>query len=108
MDEQPLVRNRSRRRSSASATHTEVEESEVNPTLNPPQPTVASETHPNGNAFPSDEVILSLHTLQCVFHEYNYSRKLEIGDIDLTFFFHMKFVEVQSCFPPHELLNPFL
>ncbi|XP_021863198.1 plant UBX domain-containing protein 8 [Spinacia oleracea] len=55
MDEQPLVRNRSRRRSSASATHTEVEESEVNPTLNPPQPTVASETHPNGNAFPSDE-----------------------------------------------------
>lgn len=56
MDEQPLIRSRPRRMSSASVrAHREVEESEVSPALDSPQPTIASETHPNGNAFPSDE-----------------------------------------------------
>lgn len=56
LDEQPLVRNRSRRRSSATArAYREVEESEDIPTVDPPQPTVASQTHLNGNVFPSDE-----------------------------------------------------
>ncbi|XP_021735909.1 plant UBX domain-containing protein 8-like [Chenopodium quinoa] len=55
MDEQPLVRNRSRRRSSASTAQGEVAESDVSPVLDPPQTNVASETHPNGTAFPSDE-----------------------------------------------------
>ncbi|KAL2902338.1 Plant UBX domain-containing protein 8 [Bienertia sinuspersici] len=55
LDEHPLVRNRSRRRSSVSARVPREEgESEVSPALNPPEPTVASQAHPNGS-FPTDE-----------------------------------------------------
>lgn len=57
LDEQPLVRNRPRRRSSASPmANREVGESEASPALNPLQPTVASQSQTNGNVFP-DEVI---------------------------------------------------
>jgi len=55
-EEQPLVRHRSRQRSSASEEHMEVGEAEVSPVLSPPQSTVASQTRLNGNAFP-DEVV---------------------------------------------------
>lgn len=59
-----MVRNRSRRRSSATArAYREVEESEDIPTVDPPQPTVASQTHLNGNVFPSDEVIIYLQNI---------------------------------------------
>ena len=63
LDEQPLVRNRPRRRSSASAMASrEVGESEASPALNPLQPTVASQSQTNGNAFP-DEVVISLRSI---------------------------------------------
>uniref|UniRef100_A0A7C8YKB5 UBX domain-containing protein n=1 Tax=Opuntia streptacantha TaxID=393608 RepID=A0A7C8YKB5_OPUST len=53
-EEQPLVRQRSRQRSSASEEHMEVGEAEVSPVLSPPQSTVASQTRLNGNAFPDE------------------------------------------------------
>lgn len=53
-EEQPLVRHRSRRRSSASEEQMEVGEAEVSPVLSPPQSTVASQTQLNGNAFPDE------------------------------------------------------
>ncbi|KAJ8449305.1 hypothetical protein Cgig2_002437 [Carnegiea gigantea] len=53
-EEQPLVRHRSRRRSSASEEQMEVGEAEVSPVLSPLQSTVASQTQLNGNAFPDE------------------------------------------------------
>lgn len=56
LDEQPLVRNRSRRRSPGSEeANMEVGEAEVSPVLSPPRSTVADQAQLNGNAFPSDE-----------------------------------------------------
>ncbi|GAB4834342.1 hypothetical protein Ancab_032596 [Ancistrocladus abbreviatus] len=56
LEEQPLVRHRSRRMSPGSVeAHREVEETEVSPELTPQYHAIASHSQHNGNTFPSDE-----------------------------------------------------
>ncbi|KAK9668201.1 hypothetical protein RND81_13G040900 [Saponaria officinalis] len=56
LDEQPLVRHRSRQRSSGSMeADRDIEETEVNPVLSPPRPAADSQTQLGGSAFASAE-----------------------------------------------------